>query len=204
MQEQNPLTKPNKISRLYTLRLNALLRELPKVTATDAEKILLRKAKDFGKDPPALITLIKIAEKFPELKSAIDNTHLIETPSLDIEATEQVLREETSEIFRELRNVIQHRKRLALKKPRNDPDDSPLAAVEKINPKKHEKDSIEDLTKYLINNPASGYYFLRQPHRQKELAANPVLIAKMIAGDSNLRYNNALKIIKLFYTDNKF
>jgi hypothetical protein len=56
-----------------------------------------------------------------------------------------------------------------------------------LNPKRHENDSPEVLTQYLIDNPKSGFHFLRTPNFQQALTEKPVLIAQMIEADDDLR-----------------
>ena len=187
MKEVTSSPKKLTMAALNKLSIGLLVHELPHLSAPDAEKLIQRKAKDFGKKPKSLIELIKTAENFPDLKSAIEKTKLIETPSLNISDAEKELGGNVTESLRELKNVVLHRKRLMLKKPRNVLPDDPLAIIAATNPDHHEKDSIEDLTTYLINNSESGFYFLRQKNRQIELAEKPVLIAKMIAGNNNLQ-----------------
>ena len=161
------------------LKLFKTVKSFEEMPSAEIEKTIRRRERALGKNPAVLITLFKSGEKFPEVKTALEKTQVAETRKLNLAKTWKLLADEKSDSVRELKNHVAHAVRSKIKSHQKD--------IYYLNPNTHKNDPIDTLTTFLINNPESAFSFLRDKTIQQELSANPLLIAKMIVGDVNLR-----------------
>lgn len=170
-------TKPN-VKKIT--ELSKIVESLKEMNSTEAEKVIRKNEKEFGRNPAVLISLVKASRKLPDLQKALDKTNLVETKYLKVELARALLSSDSDPSLRELRNQAIHAFNSTI--PRSKGED-----LYSANPQAHAKDSIHDLVKFMINRSESAFSFLRKPKVQTDLSKNPLLVARMfLKGDANL------------------